>query len=209
MSDIEIFGLPQSNFVWATRIALAEKGVAHISTNAQPHSPEILAIHPLGKIPTMRHGDVTLGESRAIIDYVDRVFPGPALVPADPAKAAVVDMWTGMIVSTMEPVLIRQYLFAYMFPGTEDGSPDRTRIEALQPQLDKYLDLLQAAIAAGTIGGSTFTRVDVYLVPILFYLRTTPEGGTGLSTRPALAAYLDDRLTRSSVTSTMPPPLPR
>lgn len=206
MSDIEILGLPQSNFVWATRIALAEKGVAHISTSAPPHSPEILAIHPLGKIPVMRHRDVALGESRAIIDYVDRVFPGPALVPADPAKAAVVDMWTAIIVSTMEPLLIRQYLFAYMFPGTEDGSPDRVRIEATLPQLNTYLDLLQAAIAAGTIGGGSFTRVDAYLIPILFYLRNTPEGAGGLSARPALAAYLDDCLARPSIASTMPPP---
>ncbi len=208
MSDIEILGLPQSNFVWSTRIALAEKCVAHVSISAPPHSPEILAIRPLGKIPAMRHGDVRLGESRAIIDYIDRVFPEPALMPSDPAKAAVVDMWNAIITSTMEPPLIRQYLFAYMIPGTEDGSPDRVRIEASLPQLDTYLDLLQSVVEAGTIGGDRFTRVDVYLIPILFYLRNTPEGGAGLSARPALAAYLDERLTRSTVASTMPPPLP-
>ena len=206
MSDVEIIGLPHSNFVWAVRIALAEKGVAHTSTSAPPHSPPVTAIHPLGKVPVMRHGEVTLGESHAIIDYVDRVFPGPALVPADPLAASAVDMWTSIIVSTMEPVLIRQFLFAYFFPGTEDGSPDRVRIDASLPVLHSYLHLLDATIAAGTIGGNVFTRVDAYLVPILFYLRNTPEGGSAIAGRPSLTAYLDDRLTRPSVTSTMPPP---
>lgn len=205
MSDVEIIGLPQSNFVWAVRIALAEKGVAHTATSAPPHSPSVTAIHPLGKVPVMRHGAVTLGESRAIIDYVDRVFAGPALVPADPLAAATVDMWTSIIVSTMEPVLIRQFLFGYFFPA-EDGSPDRVRIDAALPVLNTYLDLLDDTVAAGTIGGDVFTRVDAYLVPILFYLRNTPEGGSAIAGRPSLTAYLDDRLTRPSVTSTMPPP---
>jgi glutathione S-transferase len=44
-----------------------------------PHTPEVVAIHPFGKIPVMRHGDVTLAESRAICGYVDRAFDGPAL----------------------------------------------------------------------------------------------------------------------------------
>jgi hypothetical protein len=30
-----------------------------------PHTPEIDAIHPVGKIPAMRHGDVVLAEPRA------------------------------------------------------------------------------------------------------------------------------------------------
>jgi hypothetical protein len=46
MSAVEIIGLPQSNFVWATRIALAEKGVADKSIPMPPHSPDVLAVHP-------------------------------------------------------------------------------------------------------------------------------------------------------------------
>jgi glutathione S-transferase len=42
-----------------------------------PHTPEIDAVHPLGKIPALRHGDVTLAESRAICFYIDHAFGGP------------------------------------------------------------------------------------------------------------------------------------
>lgn len=203
MNRVQVIGLPQSNFVWSVRIALAEKGVTHENVPAPPHSPEASAVHPLGKIPALRHGDVALAESRAIVDYVDRTFDGPPLIPADPLGRARNDQWTAIVISSIEPVLVRQYLFAYMFPGTEDGAPDRPRIEAALPKVDQALDALERGLADGEIGGA-FGRVDAFLVPILFYLRSTPEGGPALAARRHLAAYLDTHLERSSVASTMP-----
>ncbi|MCX7283828.1 MAG: glutathione S-transferase family protein [Novosphingobium sp.] len=206
MSAVEIIGLPQSNFVWATRIALAEKGVAHESMPVPPHSPEVLAIHPFGKIPILRHGSVVIGESRAIIDYVDRAFDGPELVPADPAAARHSDSWTSMITSTVEPLLIRQYLFAYFFPTGADGGPDTATIEALVPKMAGILDVLETALQNGDLGQEPFGRVDAYLIPILFYANTMPEGAALIAARPQLSSYLERSLARPSVQSTMPPP---
>lgn len=203
MSKVQVVGLPQSNYVWAVRIALAEKGVAHENVPAPPHAPE-LADHPLGKIPLLRHGEVTVAESRAIIDYVDRVFPGPRLSPADPVAAAVGDAWTSILTTTMEPLLIRQYLFAYMFPAGEGGALDRPAIAALLPKVAQALDVLERGLSDGSLGGEPFGRTDAYLVPILFYLRRTPEGGPMLAVRPALTRYLDAQLQRPSVESTRP-----
>jgi glutathione S-transferase len=47
-------------------MACEEKGVPYDLVPVPPHSPEVEAIHPLGKIPAMRHGDITLCESKAI-----------------------------------------------------------------------------------------------------------------------------------------------
>ena len=207
MSDVHVIGVPQSNYVWAVRIALAEKGVAHTNIPAVPHGPEVLAFHPLGKIPVLRHGDVAIAESRAIIDYVDRVFDGPRLIPADPSLAMREDIWTSIVTTSMDPLLVRQYLFAYLFPGTADGAPDRARIEATLPKVAAALSVLDQAVDEGQIGKGPFGRTDAYLVPILFYLRNSPEGGQMLAARPGLAAYLDARLQRPSIRSTMPPPL--
>ena len=76
MSDLQIIGAPASNFVWMTRIACVEKGVPHTLVPTMPHTPEVSAIHPFGKIPVMRHGAVTVCESRAICLYIDRAFSG-------------------------------------------------------------------------------------------------------------------------------------
>src|ERR1700733_2563568 len=85
----EIIGVPGSIFVRTARIACVEKGVAYTLTPVRPHSPEASAIHPFGKIPAFRHGELTLCESRAICCYLDMAFPGPPLVPRDPVGAAV------------------------------------------------------------------------------------------------------------------------
>ena len=62
MPELQIIGAPQSNYVWVTRIACIEKGVPYTLVPVMPHSPEVDAIHPFGKIPVMRHGDITLCE---------------------------------------------------------------------------------------------------------------------------------------------------
>lgn len=204
MTDVTIIGLPQSNFVWAARIALAEKGVAHEVLGAPPHSPEAQAVHPLGKIPVLRHGEVAIAESRAIIDYVDAVFDGPSLVPQDHEGRIASDMWTAIVTTSVEPLLIRQFLMAHMFPGTPDNQPDPARIAALVPDVGKMLDMLEAALAEGRIGGEDFGRVDAYLVPILFYCRTTPTGAQLIGERAQVSAYLDRHLSRESVRATMP-----
>jgi glutathione S-transferase len=64
MPELQIIGVPQSNYVWVVRIACHEKGVPYTLLPVMPHTPEIEAIHPLGKIPALRHGDVVLAESR-------------------------------------------------------------------------------------------------------------------------------------------------
>lgn len=204
MTDVTVLGLPQSNFVWAARIALAEKGVAHEVIPAAPHSPEVLAVHPLGKIPVLRHGAVAIAESRAIIDYVDATFDGPRLAPQDLAGRIASDMWTAIIATSVEPLLIRQFLFAHMFPGTPDNQPDPVRIDALATEVAKMLDMLEAALAAKHIGGVAFGRVDAYLVPILFYCRRTPTGADLIAGRSGVSAYLERQLVRDSVIATMP-----
>jgi glutathione S-transferase len=203
MTDLEIIGLPQSNFVWATRIAIAEKGVAHSFVAADPHSPEVSAISPFGKVPVMRHGDFRLAESRAICTYVDRAFEGPSLVPREPREAALAEQWTSLVVSTIEPVLIRQYLFAYLFPKTATGQPDASRIAAALPTVHRHLDVLDGAVQSGEIG-HRFTLADAYLAPILFYLKDLPESGEALASRPALRDYAARQSERPSVRATAP-----
>jgi glutathione S-transferase len=207
MPEVQVIGLPQSNFVWAVRIALAEKGVAHENISAAPHSPEVTAVHPLGKIPVLRHGDVALGESRAIIDYVDATFGGPRLVPTELPARIRNGVWTSIVTSSIEPLLVRQFLFAYLFPATADGKPDRVAIDSLLPRVEGILDALEYAIAAGEIGSEPFGRPDLYLVPILHYVRNTPEGSSMIATRPHLHGYLARNITRPSVQATLPQPV--
>ena len=208
MAKLELIGAAQSNFVWTCRLALAEKGVPYTLTSVMPHTPEVVAIHPFGKIPVMRLGDVTLAESRAICGYIDREFDGPALILADTAKAAEVEQWVSIVNTTIDPLWMRQYLAAYIFPGTPDGAPNRPVIEAALPKMEKQFPVMDRAVASGYLAGDTFTLADMYFTPILYYMRRGPESAAMLEANANLKAYLERNLARSCVQATVPPPLP-
>jgi len=210
MAELEILGAPQSNFVWTCRIVCEEKAVAYNLSPVFPHTPEIDAIHPFGRIPVMRHGAIKLFESKAIATYIDRVFTGPALIPADPVGAALTEQWISAIITTIDPILLRQYAVAYFFPGTADGSPNRQLIDAALPKLTKPFDVLEAAVAkTGHLVGDGFTLADAFLVPVLYYMNKLPESGKLVAERKAVARYIARHLERNSVAATIPPPMPK
>src|SRR5215469_5241196 len=169
MANVEIIGFPQSTYVRVARMACEEKGVPYDLKPAPPHSPEVLAIHPFGKIPVMRHGDFELCESKAIATYLDRNFDGPALFPADPRDLARAEQWISLVNTVIDQTLIRQYLFAYVFPKTEDGTPDRKVIDAVTPTLREHIALLDKGVAkTGYLAGERYSFADINLMPILF-----------------------------------------
>ncbi len=204
MAELDLIGVPQSNFVRTTRIALTEKGVAYNLIPARPHSTEVLALNPFGRIPAMRHGDTVLFESPAIITYVDRCFPGPRLMPEDPVLAAAVVQWVSAISSAVQPAIV-PYLFETFRPQT--GTPDRAVIEERLPVVANHIRILDRAVAAGHLVGTAFTLADMYLLPILDYLHLAPESGAMVRASQSLVAYLESHSRRPSVAATAPPPM--
>ena len=209
MPELQIIGVPQSNYVWVTRLACAEKGVAYTLVPARPHTPEVDAIHPFGKIPVMRHGDMILCESRAICFYIDHAFAGPPLAPRDPVAGAEAEQWISLVNTTIDPLLVRQYLAAYFFPGTPDGTPNRTVIDPALPKMEAHFAVLDRAVAkTGHLVGDAFTLADINLLPILFYLDKLPESRAMLRRATNLDTYYRRHFERASLKETMPPPFP-
>jgi glutathione S-transferase len=54
---------------------------AEIMEFARMKSSEYLAINPMGKVPTLRHGDMIVTEAAAICAYLADVFPEAGLAP--------------------------------------------------------------------------------------------------------------------------------
>jgi glutathione S-transferase len=209
MPELQIIGAPQSNYVWVTRIACTEKGVPYTLTPVMPHSPEVDAIHPFGKIPVMRHGDVTLAESRAICFYIDHAFAGPPLAPRAAIEGAQTEQWVSLVNTHVDPLLVRQYLAAYFFPRTPDGRPDRRVIDAALPKMEPHFAVLDRAVAkTGHLVGGTLSLADINLLPILFYVDKLPESRAMLRRSANLDAYYRRHMARASVKETTPPPFP-
>lgn len=207
MAQLEIIGIPQSTFVRVVRMVCEEKKVPYELKPAPPHTPEIDAIHPFGKVPAMRHGDVELCESKAIASYIDRAFDGPKLIPDDPKLAAEVEQWVSIINTVIDPVMVRTYLLNYVFPKGADGQPDRAAIDGALPAMRRQTEVLDRAVAkTGHLAGDRFTLADIDLLPILFYLQRFPEGAEMVKSAKNLHAYFTRHSERPSFKNTMPPP---
>ena len=94
MAKPEIIGSARSTYTRVVRMVCEEKRIDYDLTECALGAPELRAIHPLGKMPVLRHGDVRLFESKAIATYLDRSFPGPQLLPSDPRLAALTERIT-------------------------------------------------------------------------------------------------------------------
>ncbi len=207
MPEFQIIGAPQSNYVWVTRIACHEKGVPYTLVPVLPHTPEIDAIHPLGKIPALRHGDLTLAESRAICFYIDHAFDGPPLASRDPVEGAQTEQWISVVNTHFDVLVARPYVGAYFFPGTPDGSPNRAIIETALPKLESQFAMLDRAVArTGHLVGSSFTLADMNLLPMMFYLDKLPESGAMLRRTVNLSGYYQRHIARATVKEAVPPP---
>lgn len=93
MSEFVVHSVPGSPYGRAVLATFHEKDAGYrfapVSGGArnEPH----ISRHPFGRVPVLEHDGFLLYETQAIMRYLDRVLPGPALTPADPAAAARMD----------------------------------------------------------------------------------------------------------------------
>ena len=87
---LKLIGAGLSPFVRKVRVALTEKGLAFEHEPLTPFgpNPEYRKIHPLGKIPSLTDGDKAIPDSSAIVFYLEKIAPNPALISADAYQAA-------------------------------------------------------------------------------------------------------------------------
>ena len=206
MAVPEIIGSSRSTYTRTACMVCEEKAVEYVLTETPLHAAELRAIHPFGKMPVLRHGDVALFESKAIATYLDRSFPAPFVFPSDPYLAALTEQWVSLINTMVDRTLIRTFLMAYIAPKTVDGKPDRAAIEAVMPAVREQLDVLDKAVAkTGFLVGDRFTFADINLMPILHRIGQAPEGAQALGAATNLAAYYQRHAARPSFRRTDPP----
>jgi glutathione S-transferase len=205
MTKPEIIGSARSTYTRVVRMVCEEKGIEYALTERMLGASELVAIHPFGKMPVLRHGDFALCESKAIASYLDRSFPGPHVFPSDSRLAALTEQWVSLVNTVIDRTLIRTYLYAYIAPKTA-GAPDGEAIEAVMPAVREQLGILNKVVAGtGYLVGDQFTFADINLLPILDRVRLAPEGAEALAAAPHLAGYYDRHAARPSFARTIPP----
>jgi glutathione S-transferase len=125
-----------------------------------PRDPAHLRAHPLGKVPAIEDGDVTMFESGAIVEYLIERYGAGRLAPAPgtPARAAYLQ-WLHFGEATCLPPLSDLVQHTFMRPEAE-------RIAAMVPdasaRVRAWMDVLDAALADRPyLAGEAFTAADV------------------------------------------------
>jgi maleylacetoacetate isomerase len=117
---IELYTYWRSSAAFRARIALGLKGVQYtprsvhlVKGGGEQHSAAYRAVNPQGRVPALVHDGVVIVQSMAILEYLEDVFPMPALLPKDAAGRARVRSIAQIIVSDVQPLQntsVTQYL---------------------------------------------------------------------------------------------------
>jgi glutathione S-transferase len=139
------------------------------------------ALNPLGQIPVLQDGELTLCDSNAILVYLcKRYAPGSAWLPEDATGAAAVQRWLSIAAGEVAhgPANARAITLWKVA-----GDPARAAVIAqrLLAFMEAHLDGREFLAA----GHATIADLACY-----GYLAHAPEGGVALDGYPALRAWL-------------------
>ena len=210
MSEPVVYDADYSTYVRSVRIVLEEKDVAYRLQpvdifSGEGQSPEHLARHPFGKIPAFEHAGLVIYETSAIARYIDDAFAGPPLQPADPATRARMDQIIGVIDNYAYDAFVWKVFVERNAETFLQRPTDEAVIIAAMPMARTIMSALETLAGDGTwLCADAVSLADCWLVPVMHYLTTTPEGGELLATSTRLSNWWQAIGERQSVIDTVP-----
>jgi glutathione S-transferase len=130
-----------------------------ISYGPAMKSPDYLAINPMGKVPTVRHGDVVVTECAAICAYLADAFPEAGLAPP-PAERGAYYRWLFFAAGPLEASVVNRAL-GLEVPKDREVMAGYGTFKAVMDTLEETLNSVNAG--GGYIAGDRFSAADVYL----------------------------------------------
>jgi glutathione S-transferase len=204
---LKLYYHPFSSFCQKVLVALYERDVPFEGVVVDLGNPAqraaLEALWPMGKFPVLRDEErgVTVPEASLIIQYLDRIHPGPPpMVPADPDAALEVHVWDRFFDLYVEDPLQRRIKDCFR----PEGGKDPMAVEEAEAQLAKSYGVLDAKLAerdGDWMAGEAFTLADCGAGPALFYANMVqPFAGHGrveayyrrLRARPSFARAVDE-----------------
>jgi glutathione S-transferase len=173
-----------------TKVVLEEKGLAYSVETVRPGDvwkkvPEVLAKHPLGKVPWIDDGANTIYDSTVINEYLNDAHPEPALLPSDPvarAKARALENYGD------EGVLSKFLPLIWMPWWSPEESRDQDSMEKGRIGLrEEIFPFLEKALKDDYLAGD-FSLADVPFMAVAMVLQVD---GMSVADFPNTAAYLE------------------
>ena len=175
--DVTVVGNWLSPYVRKVLACLELKGVAYRVDPIVPFFGDdaFSRLSPLRRIPVLIDGERVINDSTVICEYVEERFPGPALLPADPADRAQARFLEEYADSRLGDVFIwKLWNHIVLKPGIWGEKGDRElTARVLAEDVPAILDWLEAqAPAEGFRFGSTPGLAD--FAPAAFFRNLEP-----------------------------------
>jgi glutathione S-transferase len=167
-------------------------------------APEHLSRHPFGRVPVLEHDGFSLYETQAILRYLDRVLPTPALTPGDCKAAARMDQAMNVndwyLFQGVANVIGFQRVVKLRLMGL---AADEAAIEAAMPQAHAvFRELARLLGEQSYFAGDAVSLADLLIAPQLAFLTQTPEWSALGTPQVNLVAWLARMEVRPSFQAT-------
>jgi glutathione S-transferase len=154
-----------SPFVQRVWISLEQKRTPYQYIEVDPYKKpqSLLSINPRGLVPALRHGPTwSTHESTVIMEYLEDLQTGPALMPSDPQTRATCRLWTDHINRQIVPCF-------YRLLQAQEPDDQASHAKELGEEIAKLVD---AADREGPFFlASGFGFVDVQIAPWVVRLK--------------------------------------
>lgn len=151
--------------------------------------PEYKAMHPMGIAPVITDGDLVLGESGAIVEYILAKYGPGGLTrgPADPDFAPYL-YWLHFANGTLQPMMGRDLLLHRLAVPADQpvASATRARLARVLSQVE------ERCTQAPYLAGADFSAADIMTVFSLTTMRSFCP--VELAPYPQIGAYLQQRI---------------
>lgn len=189
-STMTFFSDAQDHYSHRLRIVLAEKGVTVDVVDVDPANipDELRELNPYASLPTLVDRDLTIYETRVMMEYLDERFPHPPLLPVYPVARAEIRQFIYRVENDWCP-----------WVDTILRSKSKEAVAQAQKSLRDSLTAIAPIFADKPFFMSEeFSLVDCCLAPILW--RLTVLGVDIPQTRQTLPllAYMQRVFTRAS-----------
>jgi glutathione S-transferase len=195
-----IYGVPLSIHVRKVIVTALEKRLEHQVETVFPFDPPPgwRELSPTGKIPALRHGDLTLADSSIIVAYLERRFPELPVTPGDPVHYARALWFEEYVDSQIAPDVIGLFHQKVLGPMVHKKEPDAAVVRRLlDDDLPPKLDYLEQSLQGDYFVGGRVSIADITLasdLTVFHYLGCSLDGAR----HPKLAAHFRRMLNRDS-----------
>jgi glutathione S-transferase len=207
MSQFIVHSIPGSPFGRSVMAALEEKRASWRLSPVAPgtmRSPEHLARHPFGRVPVLEHDGFRLYETQAILRYLDRILPTPALSPSDARRLARMDQVMNIndwyLFNGVGNVIVFHRVIG---PRVLGLAPDEAAIQAAMPKARTVFSELSRLLGEQEFfAGDSLSLADLIVAPGVAFFTATPEWAELGTPHSNLVAWLGRMEARPSMRAT-------